>query len=267
MKRICLIIFPLLLCVLLMASCTTTLNLHEDKVGQIESQSNERTDILMDVNIEAASPTESFSVAEKIDNITPISDIITKRYSIEDLRSFFCNDSTIKLLNSKTTTPDIRISSANERFPIQCLRQSENKVLYAVYGVNEGGFYYVFWSGVFDPTNNVDEIIDWSVDFSIFLPGTIKLTKDDFKSIIPGSSTAEDVSTIDPNYELCLLMSSQLSSYSLLADGSVLEINYDVGQSVETESDLIVTDVKLWENATLPSKLASIYPYDLPCGS
>lgn len=264
MKRICLVIFPLLLCVLLMTSCTTTSNLHEDKVGQIESQSNERTDILMDVNMEAASPTASFSVAKKIDNITPISDIITMRYSIEDLRSFFGNDSTMKSLNSKTKTPDIRISSANERFPIQCLRQSENKVLYAVYGVNEGGFYYIFWSGVFDPTSNVDEIIDWSVDFAIYLPTTIKLTKDDFKSIIPGSSTAEDVSAIDPNYELCLLTSSHMSSYSLLADGSILEIYYDFGESFKSESDLVVVGMKKIVNEILPSKLASIYPGDLP---
>ena len=266
MKRICLILFSLLLCVLLMDSCASTSNLetHEDKVENLESHRNERTDNLMDVNMGAASPTASFSTTDKIDNNKPLSDIITVRYNIKDLRSFFGSASATKLLNSKTSIQDIRISDANERFPIQFLRQSANKVLYTVYGVDEGGFYYVFWSGVFDPTSNVDEIIDWSVDFAIYLPATIKLTKDDFKSIIPGSSTAEDVSSIDPNYELNLLMSSQFSSYSLLADGAVLEIYYDFGESFESESDLIVTGMKLRANETLPSKLASIYASDLP---
>lgn len=75
-------------------------------------------------------------------------------------------------------------------------------------------------------------------------------------------TTAEDVSSIDPNYELNLLMSSQLSSYSLLADGSVLEIYYDFGECFG--SDLVVVGMKKTMNEILPSKLASIYPGDLP---
>lgn len=206
-----------------------------------------------------------FFAKNRIENTKSLSDILTVEYAIEDLVDFFGGASSNESTFSGTSILDIRIATANEKFPIECLRQTDSGSLYSVYKVKEGGLYYVFWADIFDNTIDVkDTIVDWAVYFTAYLPTSIKLTQNDFNSIIPNSSTAAEVAFIDPNFELCFLMSSRTASFSLLEDGSVMEICYDFGATLESKTDLIVTSKEILSGTDSSSKLAAVYPYDLP---
>lgn len=92
---------------------------------------------------------------------------------------------------------------------------------YTVYKVNEGGFFYVFWS-LLDDTND-DNPTDKSFnDAQVYFAAYLKSLRkaDGFDSIKAGISTAWDVSEIDQAIELSFLFSSGVRSFSLLEDGS-----------------------------------------------
>ena len=256
-----------ILCILLLCSCASISDMPVSKEGLDlpPEDLNERIEPIMNHQSNFTSGATTFETERRVENTTPLSKILTTEYTFEELQDFFRKASAEKYFLSSSSMLDVRIATANERFPIQCLRQTESGVLYTVYKVAEGGLFYVFWTGVFDNANDAtDVIVDWTVDFTAYLPNTIQLTQDDFKSIIPGSTTAEDVASIDPNVELCFLLSSRTASYSLLKDGSVMEICYDFGATVESKADLIVKSKEIVSEANSLSKLASVYPYDLP---
>ncbi len=195
----------------------------------------------------------------KVENTRRLSDVLTDEYAIEDLADFFGRASTNEVYSGSKPL-GVRIAAANEKFPIECLRQTDRGTLYSVYKVKEGGFYYVFWIKI---TDGDITPIDWKVYFTAYLPTSIKLTQNDFNSIIPNSSTAEDVAVIDPNFELTFVLSSCTPSYSLLEDGSIMEICYD-WKKLESRADLIVTSKEIVSRDVAVSRLATVYPYDLP---
>ncbi len=197
----------------------------------------------------------------KVENTRRLSDILTDEYAIEDLAEFFGRASENEEYSGSKSL-DVRIAAANEKFPIECLRQTDSGSLYSVYKVKEGGFYYVFWI-IINDSEDYNKTVDWSVYFTAYLPTSIKLTQDDFNSIIPNSSTAEDVAVIDPNFELCFYLSRAIVSSSLLEDGSVMEICYDL-EKLGSRADLIVTSKEIVSRAVATSRLAAVYPYDLP---
>lgn len=107
-------------------------------------------------------------------------------------------------------------------------------------------------------------IVDWAVYFTAYLPTPIDLSADDFETIMPNSSTAADIGRIDPNFELSFLLSSRIVSYSLLEDGTVIQICYDFDGTLETKEDLTVTSKEILLAADTSSRLAAVYYYDLP---
>ena len=107
-------------------------------------------------------------------------------------------------------------------------------------------------------------IVDWAVYFTAYLPTSIDLSVNDFDTITPNSSTAADIGRIDPNFELSFLLSSRIVSYSLLEDGTVMQICYDFDGTLETKEDLIVTSKEILSGVDTSSRLAAVYQYDLP---
>ncbi len=199
------------------------------------------------------------------DNAGYIDDIVTKSYGIEELRSFFGtvfdNDPMYEHSDSKGT---ITISDVNNRFPIECLREK-----YAVYKVTEGGYYYVFWSLFCDDTSienaSYGDVNNACIHFAVYLDPDSALSENDFASVKEGVSTAEDVQRIDPSFEMNILMSSRLPSYSLLGDGSVMEICYDPHSSCRSYADMTVVSKRvITRREESASLLSLILKKDLP---
>ena len=198
------------------------------------------------------------------DNTEPLDSILTQTYKLEDLLDYFgkfqVNESPIH--GFPNNIHNMSIDQVNASFPIECLRHIDGKY-YSVYEVREGGFFYVFWVMISNSSSDMgQEPDDYSVYFTAYLSSLRRLS--DFDSLVVGSSTAEDVSFIDPAFELCFLLSSQTSSYSLLEDGSILEICYDFGSELESRNDLIVTSIRVVSRSDSVPKLSLILPEDLP---
>ena len=177
------------------------------------------------------------------DDSRSLEDILTKEYGLQELKSFFGeippNESVGYELSENKA--GLTINYVNENFPIECLRLNH----YVVYKVSEGGYFYVFWSLFIDQTSeesghSVEDVDNAMVYFTAYLyPSSMKRASD-FDSIKEGVSTAEDVSRVDPAFELSFLVSSGTRSYSLLEDGSVMEIWYKRSLRVESRRDLVV---------------------------
>ena len=222
-------------------------------------------------NIDNMSMTDKFVQGFIVENSKPLTEILTKTYELKELKSFFGeippNENLMYGLPHNKS--NLSINDVNEKFPIECLRLNH----YVVYKVNEGGYFYVFWSLFIDDTvkkeeaeHSIEYVNNASVYFTAYLsPSSFKKEKD-FDSIREGVSTAEDVSRIDPAFELSFLMSSGIRSYSLLENGSVMEIWYENSDKIESREDLLVKSKNILpkENGSSVSKLASIFPKDLP---
>jgi hypothetical protein len=77
-------------------------------------------------------------------------------------------------------------------------------------------------------------------------------------------STAEDVSQIDPSFELMFGLSSGVYSYSLLDNGKVMQIEYYNPSEMKTRNDLIVKKKTILPKEESHSKLSFVFPGDLP---
>lgn len=197
------------------------------------------------------------------DDSQPLSTALTKEYSLQELKDYFGEIS----LNESTTFDGnndisfLSISAVNQEYPIECLRQSG----YSVYKVTSGGFFYVFWIKTFNPFPNRDfstESNDAIVYFTAYLSSLPK--ERDFDSIKEGISTAADVANIDPAFELVFSLSSKTPSYSLLDNGTIMEICYCWEGDFNSRRDLIVESKKIISKDSCPAKLASVLISDLP---
>ena len=217
---------------------------------------------------------EEFVQGFTVDNSKPLASVLTKTYKLHDLRSFFGQISPNEsLMYGKHDVKSLlNINHVNERFPIECLRKAESMSYYVVYKVNEGGYFYVFWSLCVEPLPekrseySIKNADNASVYFTAYLSPSSLRKASDFDSITENLSTAEDVSQIDSALEISFLMSSGIRSYSLLENGSVMEIGYKNSDKIESRKDLIVTSKNLLSKniASTASHLASIHPKDLP---
>lgn len=211
---------------------------------------------------------EEFAKGFYVDNQKPL-ESITKTYELQELREFFGqippNESS--MYSSSDDYNKLRINQVNEKFPIECIRLNGMIGYYTVYKVNEGGYFYVFWSLLDDPNQDYDsdlKPIDAQVYFAAHLLSLKKAN--DFDSIKAGKSTAEDVSKIDPAFELSFLFSSGIRSFSLLEDGSIMMIMYEDSDHIESRKDLIVKSKKIYskDNFLGGSYLSCILSSDLP---
>ncbi len=202
------------------------------------------------------------------DDSKPLKDILTKKYDLQELESFFGEIPPSEHLGyqSSDSKSNLTINQVNERFPIECLRKNH----YVVYEVNEGGYFYVFWSLFIDPApakesgHSAEDANNAFVYFSAYLsPYSLKRVSD-FNSIQEGVSTAKNVAEVDPAFELTFLLSNRTPSYSLLDDGTVMEICYSWSDNLNSRNDLVVESKEVISKDKCPSKLASVLLADLP---
>lgn len=207
-----------------------------------------------------------FLVEYPINNHTPLSELLTNSYSIYDLVGYFETvPQNERMMYNPNELPKLR-DEVNVQFPIECIRQQNDFCSYSVYKVTQGGYFYVFWSGLVD-TSNADSS-SLSIRPAVYLTAYLSelKEKEDFQSLIEGISTAEDVAKIDPAVEISFLSSSGIYSYSLLANGEVLVIRYSYSTPIKSRTDLLVESVSVVSQDAVASSsyLASIQHEDLP---
>ena len=180
---------------------------------------------------------------------------LTAEYSIEELKSFF-NDHSINE-DFEDNKQLLLFSEVDRKYPVEILRDKK----YTVYKVEQGGFFYVFWIDSFSDKVDGSES-ELCVYFTAYF--TSDRTMDLFAAISPGLSTAEDVKEIDASLELSFLRSSGIYSYSFLDDNTILQIEYDAGEEIKGDEDLIVKDISTIPRKTAPSVIGTILSEDLP---
>ncbi|MDR0890015.1 MAG: hypothetical protein LBM28_05140 [Oscillospiraceae bacterium] len=215
---------------------------------------------------EAGEPAE-FVQGFMMDDSKPLDEILTKKYPLEELYDFFGEIPEIEGsgYDEFEYKPDLSIQHVDERFPIECFRTKE----YVVYEVSEGGYFYVFLSlddfqpntAQNHPSQNANSA---SVHFTAYLDSSSPRTASDFDSLQIGVSTAEDVAKIDPALQMMFVYSSRTPSFSLLSDGSIMEICYSWDGGFESRSDLIVESMEVYPEGERWCSLEKVFPEDLP---
>ena len=212
-----------------------------------------------------------------VDNDTPLEDLLTVDYPLEELRGWFpeiCEQERLAFHQNDDISMPL-FAEVNERFPVQCLRWNNNR-FYTVYKVHESGFFYVFWATFFSPVQVPDEPV-------IKNPGKVNCcfyfneqpSEADFSVLVPGESTGADVKVIDPAMEWGLLYSSGDRSFSLLADGRILVVFYqrpelpkdfsaELFKGYQNTDEFVFSRIEIDPKISSDSALAAILPEDLP---
>lgn len=143
----------------------------------------------------------SSSIIKRVDNKSSKEKLITKYMSQNDItyKNFI----------------DISANEIDQRYGIECLRNT-NGWYYSVHKSDKEGYMYLFYT-----LNSDDEM---KVVYSKYINSF--LSKEDFKNIIIGKSTYDDVEKIDSKPDLWNL-DSGIRSYHGLRDSSVLKIMYE----------------------------------------
>lgn len=116
--------------------------------------------------------------------------VLTETYKLQELRELLGDHDYI--LTFANTEEKLYLNEVHEAFPIECLKED-----YAVYAVEEGGYYYVQWWA--RGALKAGEILDLStakVTECWYVPRVC--VESDFDSIVMGVSTADDIRAIDP---------------------------------------------------------------------
>lgn len=189
-------------------------------------------------------------------DINELDTILTKKYDISELMDYFGGRNGNESVFSNRLQP-LDFNDVNQHFPIEVVRPEG----YSVYAVNQGGYFYVFWSTHLENGNNRADYNPF-VYFSAYLSAPKELLM--FESLKAGTSTAKEVKAIDPAFELQFMMSSGLFSYSILNEKSALQIEYVSTSEFEEYDDLIVKNVKVISRGKAPAEYSSILAQDFP---
>lgn len=186
-----------------------------------------------------------------------LQDALTKEYDLHELEEYFKNRNINENIVLNTTAPVLSYSEVDKKYPVEVTRAEG----YSVYRVSQGGYFYVFWTeaqGEYMGTENENMY----VYFSSYL--TSPVNQNDFSILRFGESTAADVKKIDPNMELCFLLSNGTFSYSYLDDTTILQVEYTHEGEINRYDDLIVKNVTVASKSSTPSRYNSILLGDLP---
>lgn len=184
-----------------------------------------------------------------------LTDVLTKEYDLEELKTFFENSFLNEGNSINPSLTPLTFDEVNSKFPVEIIRSKG----YSVYKVIQGGYFYVFWVKSFDPET---ELNFRSVYFSAYLPSSISV--ESFDVLIPGVSTAEDVSKIDSSFELSFLDHISVFSYSYIDDATIMQIEYTYGESIDGYDALIVIGKETVARNAVPSRYSVILSDDLP---
>lgn len=191
------------------------------------------------------------------DDTKTLEEALTKEYDLDALRAFFESSKENERIGLDSEGSLLSFGEVNEQFPIEVIRSGG----YSVYQVSQGGYFYVFWVKPFDGDPDSTDL-EPSVYFSAYLPSGLDPSA--FDSLTPGVSTAEDVKSIDPSFELNFLQSRGTFSYSFLSEESVLEIEYTITGEGTGYKDLVVKSMTVEPREDSPSRYGAILPMDLP---
>jgi hypothetical protein len=77
------------------------------------------------------------------DDSKALSELLTREYALQELKSFFGKVFTNEtlVLGEENDAKYLTINTVHQKYPIECLRTNG----YSVYKVREGGYFYVFW--------------------------------------------------------------------------------------------------------------------------
>ena len=188
----------------------------------------------------------------------PLDKVLTEKYSAEELFCF--------LSPHHTTQPVDQIkgllyySQINEAYSVE-LTRSEG---YSVYKTDNGGFYYIFWGNT-SGVNSFEYDEDPVLSYSTYISGVPML--EDFASLKPKYSTAAQVMSIDPYFQLSLA-GTEVCSYSYFSEKEVIKITYEriKGDLVSSDAlDMFVVDkIFLVNRLQSASYFAKIRDEDLP---
>ena len=190
-----------------------------------------------------------------MDDVKPLENL-TKEYDINELSVFFKDSKVNESIGFGSTTPPLVFSEVNARYPVEILRTGG----YSVYKVSQGGFFYVFWIKPF--TNNFNQLNNEPiVYFTAHISSNMSLNM--FDLLKSGVSTAEDVKSIDPNFELSFLLSYGIFSYSIIDSERILQIEYTHQKEFDGYDDLIVKEMVIIPRKSAPSRYSSLLPDDI----
>lgn len=174
----------------------------------------------------------------KVDNDTPLKQLLTKEYELSEFQLFFGNDAATGGFIQEYA--DIQYHSSYdilEKFPIECLRYKSN-TYYSVYKIKNGGYYYIIWNG--------SQSIPINGDLTVLMAMCVNTPPSlaTFRKLIKrNKTTVGEILDAAPETVMDFMASSGPYSYSLLEDMRVLIIRYCIEDSKEiTRDHLIVKD-------------------------
>lgn len=181
-------------------------------------------------------------------------------YSIDELNDFFGENNAFDHVNGLAEDGP-SILQVDAKFPIELFRTG----CYCVYRVQEGGYYFAFFTRELVPDAAVAAPGSGVYYTSFYLSSLADY--DSFSSLVPGRSTARNVMDITNATEFVFYLNCATYSYSLLKDGSLVRIEYDVKHNDTSKNlspdDLVVTDMRLFERNTAPCNLSDILMKDV----
>ena len=169
--------------------------------------------------------------------------MLSQKYKLQDLRDMLSNNEYV--LSGACSAEKLSLEDVHARFPIECIKGD-----YAIYEVEEGGYYYVFWeeygSGRFD-----DEVVlaEAQVGKCWYIPRVC--VESDFDSVVMGVTTVNDIKAIDPTVILSYGLDSFGGGFSrgheeychaVLTDDEYFFIGFDY-----VENQLVVTEMEIVE--------------------
>ena len=206
-------------------------------------------------------------------NLTIESDkLLTHSYPLADLENFIKDRNSNKRYRvfEKNEPTLLFYNELNEKFPIEVLKYGDERA-YTVYRVEEGGYYYVFWSHAYpsggtpcdgSAENVCTDTEHMIVYFSAYLGSYVKAL--DIFFLRKNMSTAKDVMMIDPNLEF-VSFSRGYVSYSLLNKTMILEVWYTYTYSEDMDySDLIIKDFNIYPINKSESCFRDVAIEDMP---
>ncbi len=207
----------------------------------------------------------------------PLEDFLTESYSIQELYAYFGPYTTVAE-NDWAGIPYQELydyENVITAFPGGCLRRyattnhlGEYYMVYSVFKVQEGGYFYVFWgSHLTGYDKGMGQKWLNSLSASDMLYVDRLKTLDDFSPLEIGVSTGEDVGQLDPAAQFQFGMGRGIASWHLLDDGSILEIMYAANDDFyanRSRKRIYVESMEIVPLEHSGSLLARCNPADLP---
>ena len=226
--------------ILLTAMLSAVLLSCSGNIHNIENETENRENVVLNINDEYAETNIWIHEVYKRDDTTPLNNLLTTEYDLQELWPFFENKGLYATLIEGQEI--LGFKEINERFPIEVTRSAG---FYSVYQVRQGGRLYLGWYVGYDGQGLKEPQVfrDLELEAAVYYEKPIDSER--FTALIPGISTAREVIDIDPYAEVNVLFGSGPRSFSLLNEDEVVIVYYEQGGGLFEYDDLIVKEVTI----------------------